>query len=199
MSEASTHKIAVLPDSGPPEPPPPEPKQGCATRLFKGILPWALAGTLFTVILSIGVCAGYVFVWRDTPEVVGGEIAVLPFVFQGEEDLYSGPFTEQLLAGISAEPSLTLKPRKLVDPYAADPRGIGEIGAELGVRYVVQGELRPESERLTATITLVDVENGGAIFAADRSSVPLSAADTLDELVLARIRAGVGISSTPPE
>ncbi|MBN2797880.1 MAG: hypothetical protein JXX28_01920 [Deltaproteobacteria bacterium] len=200
MAESPKHKIAVLEDEGPPEAPPPEAPPSFFDGIKRMLVPTLVVGTLFGLILSVGVCIGYVFVWRSPPpDPPGGTVAVLPFLYQGAEDTISGPFMAALQAGLVAEPLIQPTAQELLGSYAEDPRGLGEIGAELGVRYVVQGELRPQGEQLAATFTLVNVEKGGAVFTNERVTLPLTAAADLDELVLARIKEGTNVTPPPGE
>lgn len=167
MAEPPKHDIAVLEDEEPPEVPPAPPAPSLFEGLRKFIVPVVLVGTLFTLIVGIGLCIGFAFVWRDPPpEPPGGTLVVVPFVVQGEDPTVADAFVTELYAGLQAEPRLVVTPKAEAESLKDDPRSLAEIGQELGVRYLIQGEVKPTaSGEVRVKFSLVDAEKGGLLVA----------------------------------
>jgi len=184
----SKHKIAVLEDEGPPEAPPAEPPPSLASNLGRYLVRLVIGGGLFALVFGAGMCAGWFFFWRDVePEVVrGGSIAVLPFVIQGEDEALGADFVDQFRAALDDEPLLDLLPRETTDPLGDDERGLQDIGEELGVRWMVQGELRPRADKVAVTVRLVDIEQGGLVFS-ETTTTAVDELATLDDVVTDKI------------
>jgi TolB-like protein/DNA-binding winged helix-turn-helix (wHTH) protein/Tfp pilus assembly protein PilF len=107
---------------------------------------------------------GTVAWWRMSrpPAAAGGmRLVVLPFAnLSGdpEQDFFSDGFTEEMIAELGAlEPArLGVIARTTSMHYKGTSRPIGEIGAELGVDYVLEGSVRRDADRVRITAQLVE-------------------------------------------
>jgi adenylate cyclase len=120
----------------------------------------------------------HVFTWAATeqparprtPLILPGKpsIAVLPFRNlnqDSEQDYLADGIVEDILTALGRLRWLFVSARSATFTYkgqAADPK---RVGADLGVRYVLQGSLRRSGTRLRLTSRLVEAETGNQIWA----------------------------------
>ncbi len=94
----------------------------------------------------------------DLPSIV-----VLPFEnLSGdpEQEYFSDGMTEDLTTALSSSHGLFVISRGSAFTYRDQPRDIQQIGRELGVRYVLEGSVRREAERVRITAQLIDAQTG---------------------------------------
>ena len=158
----------VASESGPPaagrlqhEPGPPP---GSASRSRHQ--PVRLAATLLVVAIAVVVLA---FAWRrdagpQTP--VRPTIAVLPLSNENDShgDYFSDGLTEDLITGLGRFRELFVIGRDSTFAYRGRHAPPQQIGRELGVRYLVQGSVRRDGERVRITAGLIDTTTGGQIW-----------------------------------
>lgn len=104
----------------------------------------------------------------ESSEVLTESIAVLPFDSAGvSED--AGSFAvglhADLLTDLSRVPSLVVISRTSVLPYRDTKRPLSEIGADLGVRYVLEGELQQAGSRIRLRAQLIDAQTDTYLWA----------------------------------
>jgi adenylate cyclase len=90
-------------------------------------------------------------------------IAVLPFVnLSGskDQDYFSDGITEEIIAGLSRHPDLMVTDRNSSSYYKGKPVKIQEVSKELGVRYVLDGSVRQDGEKVRISVKLIDAEQG---------------------------------------
>ncbi len=90
-------------------------------------------------------------------------VAVLPFINQSgdaSQDYFSDGLTEDVIAALGRFPSLTVMSRSAVFPYKGRNIPPAEIGRELGVRYLVEGSVRRDGERIRINAQLSDAAKG---------------------------------------
>ena len=113
--------------------------------------------------------AGAAWQRRTAPPDVAGPLmlAVLPFEHAGpaEQAVFTDGLTDAVTAKLGALPGLNVIDRRSVAPYGANTKPARQIGAELGVRYLVQGVVRWARDgagawRAQVTPTLVDAKTG---------------------------------------
>jgi len=135
------------------------------------------AGSVMTV-LVLAVAA--IFIWRashqtkspETPVLEressqGPSIAVLPFVNASgdpEQDYFSGGLTEDIITELSRYSELFVIARTSTIAYSGSTVDIGEVGTELGVRYVLQGSVRKAGDRIRVTVQLSDAREGRSLW-----------------------------------
>jgi len=111
--------------------------------LYRVVLPWNVTGA--------GAAA------RDPAE---NRLAVLPFsnISPDPHDAYfSDGLTEEVITVLSQLGGLRVIARTSIDAYKAQPKPIPQVGAELGVRWVLEGSVRKAGSRLRITAQLIDV------------------------------------------
>ena len=95
-------------------------------------------------------------------------IAVLPFVNMSgdkEQEYFSDGITEDIITSLSKFSSFFVIARNSSFTYKGRAVDIRKIGAELGVRYVLEGSVRKASERVRITAQLIEVETRKHIWA----------------------------------
>jgi adenylate cyclase len=88
-------------------------------------------------------------------------LAVLPFanISPDPRDAYfSDGLTEEVIAVLSELKDLRVIARTSVDPYKVTPRPISQVAQELGVRWVLEGSVRKDGQRLRFTAQLIDAQ-----------------------------------------
>ena len=115
-------------------------------------------------------------------------IAVLPLDNRSDSRDYeylADGITEDIITLLARIPSFFVIARTSTFSYKGQRRDIREVGRELGVRYVVEGSLRPVGERLRVTIQLIEAESGTHLWAGrfDRTAADLF--DVQDEITTA--------------
>ncbi len=115
-------------------------------------------------------------------------IAVLPLDNMSDSRDYeylADGITEDIITLLARIPSFFVIARTSTFSYKGQQPDIREIGRELGVRYVVEGSLRPVGDRLRVTIQLIEAENGNHLWAGrfDRTAADLF--DVQDEITTA--------------
>lgn len=99
----------------------------------------------------------------DKPSVV-----VLPFVQFGlahEINWLPDSIVEDITTELSRFRNLLVVARNSAFTYRNQPTDVRQISRQLGVRYVVEGSVRMEAERLRVTVQLIDALNGGHVWA----------------------------------
>lgn len=123
---------------------------------------------LLLVAAAVALIASVIIAWRVTPGFratpsVPMRLAVLPFEnLSGDpdQDFLSDGFTEELIAELGAlEPEhLGVIARTTSMRYKKTSKDVGQIRAELGVDYVLEGSVRRAGDRLRITAQLVETK-----------------------------------------
>jgi len=113
-------------------------------------------------------------------------IAVLPFVNMSDDksqEFFADGMTEDIITGLSCDSRLFVVSRNSTFVYKGKPVDIRAVGKELGVRYVLEGSIRPIGDRLRITLQLIETASGMHIWAdkIDRPVAELFA--IMDEVV----------------
>jgi adenylate cyclase len=107
-------------------------------------------------------------------------IAVLPFENLSEDralELIANGLAEDIIALLARVPGFFVIARASSFIYAQRAAEIRQVGAELGVRYVVTGSARSSADRVRVTVQLVEAENGSQLWA---GRYDVERGDTLD-------------------
>jgi TolB-like protein len=100
--------------------------------------------------------------YADLSEDGRPSIAVLPFVNMSadeEQQYFADGMTEELLNALAKIRELRVAGRTSSFAYRGQERDLREIGAELGVRYLVEGSVRKQGDRLRITAQLVAADD----------------------------------------
>ena len=94
----------------------------------------------------------------DRPSIV-----VLPFENMSgdpEQEYFSDGLSEDLTTQLSLNPLLFVIARNSAFTYKGQAVNVGQVGRELGVRYVLEGSVRKAGGRIRVTAQLVDAATG---------------------------------------
>ena len=131
------------------------------------------------VVVVIGGVAIWQAPWRGTaPEggmdaavfqaPTGPSIAVLPFTNMSgdrEQEYFSDGLTEDIITELARFPLLRVLSRNTTFQYKGQAVDLQKLGRELGVGYVLEGSVRRAGERIRINAQLIDVEDGGHLWA----------------------------------
>jgi TolB-like protein len=95
-------------------------------------------------------------------------LVVLPFqTFSGQpvDEIVADGFTEDLTTMLAHVPEFFVISRNTAYMYKGQMKDLREIGAELGVRYLLEGSLRRKGESLRITAQLIEAETGSHLWA----------------------------------
>jgi TolB-like protein/DNA-binding winged helix-turn-helix (wHTH) protein/Tfp pilus assembly protein PilF len=132
----------------------------------------ALRVTLGFVVVAV--IASFAFrrptVLGDLFEERSVRLVVLPFEdLSGDEahSYFSDGLTDEMIAGLGRlDPQrLAVLSRSTASVYGESDLGIGRIGRELAVDYVLEGSVRREDGRARITVKLIDVESESQVWA----------------------------------
>jgi len=127
-----------------------------------------LGGGAVTLLVAIAVA---ILSWRpstgpalpDKPS-----IAVLPLKnLSGDpgQEYFSDGMTEELITSLSKFSGLFIIARESAFKYRNSHADERQIGRELGVRYLVEGSVRRDDDRVRVSARLIDTENGASLWA----------------------------------
>jgi TolB-like protein/tetratricopeptide (TPR) repeat protein len=97
--------------------------------------------------------------YADLSDDTRPAIAVLPFADMseaGDQEYFTDGITEELLNALARIRALRVAGRTSSFAYKGQDRDLRIIGAELGVRYLVEGSVRKQGDQLRITAQLVD-------------------------------------------
>jgi len=100
--------------------------------------------------------------YADLTDDVRPAIAVLPFLDfspAGDQQYFADGMTEELLNALAKVRLLRVAARTSSFAYRNVEMDMREIGSELGVRYLVEGSVRKQGDRLRITAQLVDADD----------------------------------------
>jgi len=106
----------------------------------------------------------------ETPKPSGDQpsIAVLPFTCfseEGEFKFLAEAMTEDLITMLARITGFIVIARQSSFAYQGRSVDSRQIGRELGVRYIVEGSLRPVGQQLRVGTQLIDATNGAQLWA----------------------------------
>jgi len=112
-------------------------------------------------------------------------IAVLPFDNMSDSRDYeylADGITEDIITLLARIPSFFVIARNSSFSYKSQQHDIRQVGRELGVRYVVEGSLRPVGDRLRVTVQLIEAESGNHVWAERFERAAADLVDVQDEI-----------------
>jgi adenylate cyclase len=95
-------------------------------------------------------------------------LAVLAFDnFSGDpkQEYFSDGITEEIITGLSKIPDLFVISRNSSFAFKGKPVSVKEVGRQLGVRYVLEGSVRKQGDRVRITAQLIDAQTEAHIWA----------------------------------
>ena len=94
-------------------------------------------------------------------------IAVLPFVNMSDDkgqEYFSDGLTEEIITALSKLPQVFVIARNSILYLQGKPVDVKQVGREMGVRYVLEGSVREEGNRVRITAQLIDATTGNHVF-----------------------------------
>ena len=94
-------------------------------------------------------------------------IAVLPFTnMSGEKELeyFSDGLAEGIINGLSKSDNIFVIARNSTSTYKGKPVKVKQVAEEMGVRYVIEGSVQQERNRVRITAQLIDALTGHHLF-----------------------------------
>jgi adenylate cyclase len=128
-------------------------------------------------------------------------IAVLPFENMSadpEQEYFSDGITEDIITDLSKISTLLVIARNSTFVYKGQPINIQDVGADLGVAYVLEGSVRKAGERVRITAQLIDATTGGHLWA-ERYDRDLEDIFAVQDEVVEKIVASLTLTLTEDE
>jgi TolB-like protein/class 3 adenylate cyclase len=113
-------------------------------------------------------------------------IAVLPFVNIGgdpEQDYFADGVTESLTTDLSRIRGLFVIARNSAFSYKGKSTDVRQVGRELNVRYMLEGSVQRNGNRLRVNVQLIDAETGNHLWAERFDKPVVDLFDMQDEIV----------------
>jgi len=129
---------------------------------------------------------------QDLPLPDKPSIAVLPFdniSGDPEQEYFSDGITEEIITALSKIPKMLVIARNSTFTYKGRPVKVQRVGAELGVRYVLEGSVRKAGNRVRITAQLVDTITGHHLWAERYDRKLKDIFDLQDEITMKIINA----------
>jgi serine/threonine protein kinase/tetratricopeptide (TPR) repeat protein len=95
-------------------------------------------------------------------------VAVLPFgniSADKESDYFGDGLTEELIVNLSKLKEIRVAPRAISMQYRGSNKDVKSIGRELGVRYILSGNVRKFQDNLRISVELIDIDTEEQIWA----------------------------------
>jgi adenylate cyclase len=143
---------------------------------------WKYFAMAAAVVVIIGAVVAWQFIWRPFHpkiEMASKEkmafplpdkpsIAVLPFTNMSgdpKEEYFSDGITEEIITALSKVPYLFVIARNSTFTYKGKAVKVKQVSEELGVRYVLEGSVRQEGNKVRITAQLIDAITGHHLWA----------------------------------
>jgi TolB-like protein len=125
----------------------------------------------------------------------GPSIAVLPFINRsglGEDDVFADGMVEDLTAALSVSRRMKVIASSATAAYRKGARDLRQIGRDLGVRYLLEGNVRRVGNDLRVTAQLVEAEHGDILWT-QKFDRPLAELASLQENLVTEVAVHLGV------
>jgi TolB-like protein/DNA-binding SARP family transcriptional activator len=122
-------------------------------------------------------------------------IAVLPFINRSdrqEDNVFADGMVEDLTAALSTSAWITVVAASATASYRTRDRDLRQIGRDLGVRYLLEGNVRRLSEDLRITAQLIEAESGSILWM-QQFDRPFAELSTLQEELVTEVASHIGV------
>jgi TolB-like protein/DNA-binding winged helix-turn-helix (wHTH) protein/Tfp pilus assembly protein PilF len=150
--------VATSPANGQQIPEPALPASSQPTDLKSHILSWRNAAVALVVLAVLATGSWWLFRQNGPPYT----IAVLPFKnlsAEPDSDYFSEGLTDEIISDLSIIDGLQVKSRTSSFFFKDKPSNIHEVGAQLGVKFVLEGSVLRSGDRLRINARLVRVSD----------------------------------------
>jgi adenylate cyclase len=159
---------------------------------------WGLASLALALLalVVVGVSGWYILAGRTQKSTPAAHlsIVVLPFTnLSGDpsQDYFADGITENLTTDLSRIRNSFVIARNTAFTYKGKSIDAKEIGKELGVRYVLEGSVERDQNRVRVNAQLIDAESGAHLWA-DRFEEDVADLFKLQDRVVARLASALG-------
>jgi adenylate cyclase len=137
---------------------------------------WMALAAVIVLLIGVGGLVGWYLYIEQTKQIEPASvekmafplpekpsIAVLPFDNMSgdpKQDYFSDGLTEQIISALSRAPHLFVIARNSTFTYKGKPVKVQQVAEELGVRYVLEGSVRKDRDRVRITAQLIDALKG---------------------------------------
>ncbi len=114
-----------------------------------------------------------------------------------EQEYFADGMTEELLNALAKIRELRVAGRTSSFAYKGEDKDLRQIGSELGVRYLVEGSVRKQGDRLRITAQLLDAESSFHLWSEtyDRTMEDIFAVQTeIAESIAEELEVSLGLS-----
>jgi TolB-like protein len=122
-------------------------------------------------------------------------IAILPFINRSElreDDVFANGMVDDLTMALSTSRQIKVVASSATLAYRKEARDLRQIGRDLGVRYLLEGNLRRMGEQLRVTAQLVEAETDKILWT-QKFDRPLSELAALQEDLATEVAAHLGV------
>jgi TolB-like protein len=162
-----------------------------------------IAAAIATLLLLVAASGWYMLNGRvmEPTQAAHLSIVALPFVnLSGDPspDYFADGVSENLTTELSRIKDSFVIARDTAFTYRGKSVGAKEVGKELGVRYVLEGSVQRDQNRVRVNAQLIDAESGGLLWA-DRFEEDMADLFKLQDEVVARLASSFGYALTYAE
>lgn len=122
-------------------------------------------------------------------------VAVLPFVNRSgvtEDDFFADGMVDDLTCALSLSRRIKVLAASAAAAFRSGPRDLRKIGCELGVGYLLEGNVRRLGDNLRVTAQLVDSHDGEIVWT-QRFDRPLNELSNIQEDLVTEVAACLGV------
>src|SRR5208282_3657991 len=161
------------------------------------------AAAIAALLLLTAVSGWYMLGWRGVKQAEPAHLSlvVLPFAnLSGDpaQDYFADGITDNLTTDLSRSPGSFVIARNTAFTYKGRNVDAKEIGKELGVRYVLEGSVQRDQNRVRVNAQLIDTETGAHLWA-DRFEEDVADLFKLQDEVVARLARSLDVALTKAE
>jgi len=165
-----------------------------------------LARAAMAAALVVAVAGGLLWQqpWAPDPTIrlsAKPSIAVLPFVnlsADAEDEYFSDGITTDIITDLSKFRDLFVIARNSVFAYKDRVVTVDEVSRDLGVRYILEGSVQKQGERVRINVQLIDSTNGQNLWA-ERYDEPVADVFDLQEKITRHIVRALAVKLTEIE
>ena len=133
--------------------------------LLRSMPRWAMP--VVAALVALAVVAGAWQFWPADMASAKPSIAVLPFNNYGGDEAtgrLADGLTEDIITDLSRVSEIDVIARNSTEVYKGKPADVRQIGRDLNVRYVLEGSIQRQGERIRATAQLIDAQTGAHVW-----------------------------------
>jgi adenylate cyclase len=129
------------------------------------------------------------------PQAEAGSVAIMLFKNLSNDDeqgYFCEGFSEDLISALSRYKSLLVISSNASFSYSIKEKTVSQIGAELGVRYLVEGKVRKMGPKMRISVSLLSAEDENVIWSQNFDTTIDDIFDVQDEIVATIVAKLVG-------